>query len=285
MHYLEQLLEFHLIDVDGFSLSVYNLLIIVAIFFMAKLATHSLDLLIKKQLAKKGTIKLNEGRSQSITQIVKYIIYIIAFFFIIESIGVKLDLIIGIFAALGLGIGFALQDVFKDLISGVIILFEGNVTVGDILEVDGLIGTVKEVKLRTSLIRTRDGIFIVVPNSEIVNQKVINWSSNTKITRFKITVGVAYGSDVKKVKDLLLQSIDEHELITKRPNPDVIFKDFGDSALVFEVYFWTVETWQVEVIKSDLRFQIDELFRENEIQIPFPQRDVHPYSILESEYS
>ena len=121
-------------------------------------------------------------------------------------------------------------------------MFEGNVSVGDILEVDGLIGTVKEIKLRTSLIRTRDGIFIVVPNNRVVNEKVINWSTNTKITRFNVGVGVAYGSDVEKVKEFLLQSVKENEMISKRPNPIVFFNDFGDSALMFEVHFWVLDT-------------------------------------------
>jgi len=275
MNYFEHILEFKLIDIDGFSLSVYNLLIVLVIFLLIKGITHSVDLIIKRRLEKNGTVKLNEGRSSSIIQIFKYIIYIIGFFFIVQSLGIPLSPIFTVFAALGLGIGFALQDFFKDLISGIIILFEGNVTMGDILEVDGLVGTVKEVKLRTSVIRTRDGISIVVPNSRIVNEKVINWSTNNKITRFNVTVGVAYGSDVEKVKELLLQSANEQESISKRPTPAIIFNDFGDSALIFEVYFWTLDTWQIEIIKSDLRFKIEILFRENNIQIPFPQRDVH----------
>jgi small-conductance mechanosensitive channel len=273
MKYIEKVLEFELFDIGGFSISVYNLLLVVVIIFTVKGITHSLDLLVKKRLEKKGLS--DEGRSNSITQIIKYIIYIIGFFTIVQSLGINVDLILGVFAALGLGIGFALQDVFKDLISGVIILFEGNVSVGDILEVDGLIGTVKQIKLRTSLIRTRDGIFIVVPNNRVVNERVINWSTNTKITRFNISVGVAYGSDVTVVKELLLKSVENNAKVSNRPNSVVFFEDFGDSALMFELHFWVTDTWGIEVIRSDLRFEIDRLFRENDIRIPFPQRDVH----------
>jgi small-conductance mechanosensitive channel len=273
MKYIEQVLEFELFEIGGFSISVYNLLLVVIIFFAVKGITHSLDLLVKKRLEKKGLT--DEGRSSSITQILKYIVYVVGFFITVQSLGINVDLILGVFAALGLGIGFALQDVFKDLISGIIILFEGNVSVGDILEVDGLVGTVKEIKLRTSLIRTRDGIFIVVPNNRVVNEKVINWSTNTKITRFSISVGVAYGSDVEKVKELLLQSANENEQVSKRPIPMVFFHDFGDSALMFELHFWVLNTWSIEIIKSELRFSMDKLFRENNVQIPFPQRDVH----------
>ncbi len=273
MKYVKNVLEFKLFELDDFTLSVYNILLVIVVFFAVKGLTHSIDVFIKKRLEKKGIV--DEGRGHSLNQISKYIIYILGVFITIQSLGIKLDLIFGVFAALGLGIGFALQDVFKDLISGIIILFEGNVSVGDILEVDGLIGTVKHVKLRTSEIRTRDGIFIVVPNSRIVNKKVINWSTNNKITRFNVSVGVAYGTDVEKVKTLLLQSANEHELISKRPKPIVIFNDFGDSALQFEVHFWTEDTWKIEITQSDLRFKIDQLFRDNNIQIPFPQRDVH----------
>jgi|TARA_B110000116_G_scaffold218771_1_gene196422 small-conductance mechanosensitive channel len=275
MNYVEQILEFELFRIATFSLSVYNLFLVLIIYFAVKGINHSIDLFIKKRLERDGVNDFVEGRSKSLTQIFKYIIYILGFFIAINSLGIDMGFILGVFAALGLGIGFALQDVFKDLISGIIILFEGNVSVGDILEVDGLVGTVKEIKLRTSLVRTRDGIYIVVPNNRIVNEKVVNWSTNTKMTRFSVTVGVAYGSDVERVKELLLQSIEENEIISSRPSPMVYFKDFGDSALQFDLHYWLLDTWKTEIVKSDLRFTIDRLFRENNIQIPFPQRDVH----------
>ena len=275
MEIIKDILEFKLLELDKFTLSVYNLFIVLIIFFAAKGITHSIDILIKKRFEKEGATSLTEGRSKSITQIFKYIVYILGFFITNKSLGINIDLILGVFAALGLGVGFALQDVFKDIISGIIILFEGNVTVGDILEVDGLVGSVKEINLRTSLIRTRDGVYMVIPNSRVVNEKVINWTTNNKITRFNVTVGVAYGSDVEKVKALLLKSANENEMVSKRPSPSVFFNDFGDSALMFELYFWVTNTWEIEITKSDLRFTIDKLFRENGIQIPFPQRDVH----------
>jgi len=275
MNIVETILEFKLIDMKNFSLSVYNLLLVVIIFFAAKGIVYSLDTLIKKRLEKEGII--TEGKGSSLSQIFKYIIYVFSLLVILESLGIDVKLVFGIFATLGLGLGFALQDVFKDLISGIIILFEGNVSVGDILEVDGLVGTVKEVKLRTSLIRTRDGIYMVIPNSRVVNEKVINWSTHNKKTRFNIKVGVAYGSDVEKVKELLLEAAFEQTALLNRPSPVVVFKDFGDSALQFELYFWTESSWEIEPTKSNLRFDIDKKFRANNIQIPFPQRDVHVF--------
>jgi small-conductance mechanosensitive channel len=273
MKYIESILDFKLIELKGFNFTVTNLFVLVLIVVVAKLLLRSIELLIKKRLAKKKVV--DEGRSSSITQIFKYIIYVITVFIAIESIGIDISIIFGVFAALGLGIGFALQDVFKDLISGIIILFEGNVSPGDILEVEGLIGVVKKIKLRTSLIRTRDGVYIVIPNSKVVNEKVINWSTNTKITRFNVAVGVAYGSDIEKVRVLLIEAAQKNEMVANRPTPIVFFKAFGDSSLNFELHFWILDTWQTELVKSDLRFAIDKLFRENNIQIPFPQRDVH----------
>lgn len=273
MKYIEKVLEFELLDIGKYTLSVYNLLLVIIIFFAVKGITHTVDTVLKKRLANKGIT--DEGRSSSISQIVKYIVYILGFFLMVKSLGINIDLIIGVFAALGLGIGFALQDVFKDLISGIIILFEGNVSVGDILEVDGLTGSVKQIKLRTSLIRTRDGIFMVIPNSKIVNENVVNWSTDNRITRFSIEIGVAYGSDVEKVRGILLDCAKKSEMVSKRPSPVVFFNNFGDSSLEFELNFWVLDTWNIEPTKSDIRFDIDKAFRENNISIPFPQRVVH----------
>ena len=273
MKYIEKVLEFELLDIGKYTLSVYNLLLVIIIFFAVKGITHTVDTVLKKRLANKGIT--DEGRSSSISQIVKYIVYILGFFLMVKSLGINIDLIIGVFAALGLGIGFALQDVFKDLISGIIILFEGNVSVGDILEVDGLTGSVKQIKLRTSLIRTRDGIFMVIPNSKIVNENVVNWSTDNRITRFEIKIGVAYGSDVEKVREILLDCAKKSDMVSKRPSPVVFFTDFGDSSLEFDLNFWVLDTWNIEPTKSNIRFDIDKAFRENNISIPFPQRVVH----------
>jgi len=273
MKHIEEILSFKFLELGDFSLSVFNVLLVIAILVIVKIIIKSLEILINKKLSKEGGTQ--EGQGRSIVQIIKYIIYILASFIMIKSLGIDISIIGAFFATLGIGLGFALQDLFRDIISGIIILFERNVKVGDILEVDQLVGTVKEIKLRTSLLRTREGIYIVLPNSRILNDKVINWSANNKITRFSISVGVAYGSDVELVKSLLLKSVESHNKVSNRPTPNVIFNDFGDSALLFELWFWTTDTWIIEVTKSEIRFNINRLFKENNIQIPFPQRDVH----------
>ena len=271
--WLENILDFNLVDINKYQISVSDVLIIIIVFIVARFLIYGTDAIIKKRLSRKGII--DEGRSKSVSQIFRYIIYVISVFIAVESLGIDLSIIFGVFAALGLGIGFALQDVFKDLISGIVILFEGNVSVGDILEMDGLVGSVTEINLRTSQIKTLDGVYMVIPNSKIVNEKVINWSANNKISRFDVQVGVAYGSDVEKVKNILLQCAAENPKLSKSPEPQVFFNDFGDSALSFRLLFWIIDTWQTERVRSELRFAINAKFKEEGVQIPFPQRDVH----------
>ena len=172
--------------------------------------------------------------------------------------------------------GFGLQEAFRDFISGIILLFEGDVLIGDVVEMDnGIVAVVKKINLRTSKIRTRDGIVLIVPNSQLINERVINWSNSNKLTRFHVTVGVAYGSDVALVKQLLIDAAKELETISKHTVPFVRFVDFGNSSLDFEIHFWTEEVWRIEDAKSNLRFTIDQKFRENGVTIPFPQRDLH----------
>ncbi|MCB0402557.1 MAG: mechanosensitive ion channel [Flavobacteriales bacterium] len=271
--WFENILEFNLVDINNYKISVLDLLLILLIFAVARFLVSAVNTIIKNKLSKKGIIDV--GRAKSVSQIFRYIIYTISVIIAVESLGIDLSVIFGVFAALGLGIGFALQDVFKDLISGIVILFEGNVSVGDILEMDGLVGSVTQINMRTSQIKTLDGVYMVIPNSKIVNEKVINWSANNKISRFNVSVGVAYGTDVEKVRTILLACAAANPKVSKTPESQVFFNDFGDSSLVFQLLFWIEDTWQTELVKSELRFAINAKFKEEGIQIPFPQRDVH----------
>jgi len=148
------------------------------------------------------------------------------------------------------------------------------VEVGDILEVDGMVGRVKRIGVRTSLVESLSNITVIVPNSKLVGEKVINWSHFQNRVRYKVNIGVAYGSDTQLVKKLLLEVAIAHPKVMKRPAPFVRFADFGDSALDFELFFWSKEMAAIDDVKSDMRFEIDRLFREEKVEIPFPQRDV-----------
>ncbi len=218
--------------------------------------------------------EINVGAQFAINQLFRYLLYFLALLIILRTLGVSLTLVAGGTAALLLGVGLGLQQTFNDFFSGILLLFERSVEVGDVVEISGLVGTVKSIGLRTSQVQTRDNKTVIVPNSNLVVNKVENWSYNDEIARFTVNVGVAYGSDTQLVKDLLIQAAGNHPKILKYPKPFVRFSNFGNSSLDFEIHFWSMEFMQIEDVMSDLRFRIDALFREHHITIPFPQRDI-----------
>lgn len=218
-----------------------------------------------------------EGKIFAFVQISKYIVVVLALSFALNTVGIDLGLVWAGLAALLVGLGFGIQQTFNDLISGLILLIEGTVKVGDIIEIESVaVGKVISIGVRVSNVETRDGINIIVPNSKLVVDNVINWSGSDKAARFKVKVGVAYGSDTQLVKEKLLEITQKQEFVVQTPEkPLVIFKNFGDSALEFELLFWTYEIWNIEIVSSKMRFEIDAIFRENNIVIAFPQRDIH----------
>ena len=159
--------------------------------------------------------------------------------------------------------------------SGLILLFGGTVKVNDIVEFNNTVGRIIEIDFRTSKIKTRDGITIIVPNSKLVSDNVINWTTMDDLTRFHVKVGVAYGSDTELVRKILSEVSKKHPAVDQTLPVKVQFKNFGDSSLDFEVYFWARNSWEIEFVKSEMRFEIDQEFRKNNVKIPFPQRDVH----------
>ncbi len=214
-------------------------------------------------------------RRKTLFTIVKYLLWVIIIILSLETLGVKISVLIASSAALFVGIGLGLQEIFKDLISGIFLHFEKNLREGDIIESKGIVGEVKELGIRTTRIRTRDNIFMMVPNHQFITEPVINWSHSTANTRFSVEVGVAYGSDVGLVEKILLDCAIEHKLIVHNPKPFVRFLNFGNSSLDFQLFFWTENTFVVENIKSDIRFYIYKAFADNNISIPFPQQDVY----------
>lgn len=214
------------------------------------------------------------GRRYAIETFFKYFIY---FFAVVEALnlaGANLTPLLYGSAGLLVGVGIGIQQTFNDLASGIILLAEGSTDVGDVVQVGDLVGRVTRIGIRTSEILTRDNISIIVPNSRLVTEQVINWSTNEQPTRFSVDVGVAYASDVELVTRLLLQAAKEHPQILAEPAPRVQFREFGNSSLDFRLFFWTTELMPVEFIRSDLRYRILELFRQHDVEIPFPQRDL-----------
>jgi len=218
--------------------------------------------------------EIDEGSQFAINQLLKYVIYVIAIIFTLETLGINMTLILGGAAALLVGIGLGLQQTFNDFISGIVLLFERSISVGDVVSVGDQFGKVQRIGLRSSVVETRDNMTIVVPNSKLVNDVVNNWSHFNPTVRFSLEVGVAYGSDTALIKKLLLQAANGVGRVLFHPKPFIRFQNFGDSSLLFTVLFFTNENLYHEDIKSDIRFEIDRLFRENNILIPFPQRDI-----------
>jgi small-conductance mechanosensitive channel len=192
--------------------------------------------------------------------------------------GVNVTPFLAASAALLVGVGLALQELFQDVLGGIFIMLDKSLQAGDIIEVEGKVGRVVDIRLRTTRAVTRDDKIVIIPNHKFISDTVFNYTQNHKQTRETVSVGVAYGSDTALVKALLLKSLEKDSRILSRPKPFVLFEDFGDSALIFSVNFFVSDSFTDPVVKSDIRFRIDELFRKNNISIPFPQRDVHLYT-------
>ncbi len=269
---MKSILGYHLIEVGKYILTPYQIILAIIIIAATLIFLRGLKKIFLYRLAKKHDKKT----IATIFILTKYLVWVISIVTTLEVIGVNINYLIASSAALLVGMGLGIQQIFNDIVSGIFLLFEGNVRVGDVVQMsDDTVATVKEIKLRTSKVLTRDGVIIIVPNSKLLSENVINWTSIDEKTRFYVEVGVAYGSNVEKVTNILLKVAGEHTKIASKPKPFVRFHDFGDSALIFRIYFWTNETFTVRNIKSDLRYSIYKYFEDAGIQIPFPQQDIY----------
>lgn len=261
------------VHIHDYHLTIGDVIYIVLVFVTIRLLLEGLHYLLRK--ANKSDNPIEVGKRYTLVKLVSYFAYTVGVVMALQAVGVDITVLVVGSAGLLVGIGLGLQHLFNDIVSGFVVLFEGTMRVGDIIEIDGTIARVQQIDIRTSKIVTREGITILVPNSLITSNKVVNWSHSKITSRLSVNVGVAYGSDTAKVKALLLQAAAEHKMILKSPVPEVVFQDFGESSLDFQLRYWANKSWQMDQIKSDVRFRIDELFRENGVSIPFPQRDLH----------
>jgi small-conductance mechanosensitive channel len=223
--------------------------------------------------------RLDVGARASFVNIVIYSLWVFAIYTGINILGINLSSLAFMAGALGVGIGFGLQNIVNNFISGIILLFDPSIQVGDMVQVGDDFGTVNRINIRTTVVQTFDNASLIIPNSDMLSNKVTNWSFGDPKIRRHVDVGVAYGSDVKLVRKILLQIVADMPDIMDDPAPRVDFKDFGDSALIFRVRFWidSPDFWLVA--PTELRFRIDEEFRKNDIEIAFPQRDIHIRSV------
>ncbi len=272
MERFHELLDYVIFTYKNFVFTPKSVLVLIIAFII----TRTLLWLIKKIMFRKKDMDfVKRGNLNSVYQIITYTAWILTILIILESFGIKLTVLWAGSAALLVGVGLGLQSTFNDFVSGIILLFEGSIKVGDILEVDHDIIRIRKIGLRTSEATTRDDIVVIIPNSIITTNKVINWSHQSKRTRFKIKVGVAYGSDIDLVEKLLYESAVEHPEVEKDDMIRARFIDFGNSSLDFEVLFFSKNIFRIENVKSDIRKTINRKFIENKITIPFPQVDLH----------
>lgn len=220
----------------------------------------------------------DKAKFTTVFSFARWIIYLIVILVVFDSIGINVTAIFAASAALLIGVGLALQTLFQDIISGIFILIDQSVHVGDIIEIDGKVGRVEEIKLRTTRAVTIDNKVLVIPNHLYLENSLYNWTQNGSSTRESVSVGVAYGSDVQLVKKLLLQAASTHPNVLTEPEPTVVFTNFGESSLDFKIVFTINDSFKAQFPKSDIRFEIDRLFRENNVSIPFPQRDIHIFN-------
>ncbi len=221
----------------------------------------------------------------SIFKFIKYLVYVVVILFTMSAAGIDITILITASAALFVGLGLALQDIFQDIIGGIFIIVDKSLRVGDIVEVDGRVGKVFEIKLRTTRALTRDDKVIIIPNHKFISDIVYNYTQNHKTTRETLNVGVAYGSNVQLVTDILMDVVKNQRSVLKSPKPFVMFDDFGDSALLFSLNFYINDSFSVPRLKSELRYRIDADFRKNKVTIPFPQRDVHLFQPAPFQHS
>lgn len=271
MEKINSFLQFEILSIGEYKIRIFTIAVIFLVFILTKLTVW----LIKKALFRKRSDDFDQGNAYAIFQIIKYFIWVISIGLILDSVGVKVTVLIAGSAALLVGIGLGLQQTFNDIISGIILLSERSIKINDILEIDDDIVLIQKIGLRTSKGLNRDEISIIIPNSLITTNKVINWSHQTKKTRFRISVGVAYGSDVDLVLRLLRESALEHPEITESNQVEGRFTDFGNSSLDFQLLFFSENVFRIEKVKSEIRKIINRKFIENKINIPFPQMDIH----------
>lgn len=221
--------------------------------------------------------RVDHSAAAAIEKILFYILVVVVVLMSLQVVAIPLTIFTFLGGAVAIGLGFGAQNIFNNFISGLILMLERPVRLGDLVEVDDYLGRVEEIRYRCTRIRRNDGIDVLVPNSKLLEQNVTNWTLADRHIRAKITVGVVYGSDTARVRELLEKAAHEHERVLERPEPIVIFEDFGDNSLAFDIYFWADITSMMDLrmICSDLRFTIDRTFREAGITIAFPQRDVH----------
>jgi potassium-dependent mechanosensitive channel len=266
-------MELWVIDDHGVTvkkLIMALIILIIGLFFIKKI----ISLWIRRLLIR---AHMKETTTAAIEKIINYFTVFLIVLFALRVVNMPLTLFTFLGGAVAIGVGFGAQNLINNFISGFIIMAEQPIKIGDLIEIEGNFAMVEEIGARCTRIRTGGNVQILVPNSSFLEKNIINWTLSDKEVRAQITVGIIYGSPVREAERILLRVADEHNRVRKSPKPFVLFNDFGNNALIFDLYFWISMNRIMDrrIIESDIRFRIDELFREAGIVIAFPQQDVH----------
>ncbi len=268
-----RIIEHPLVHVNQRPLTIMSILLGIIILLVFVFISRGLRRVLKTRIFDKHQV--DEGVQLVILKLTHYLLVGLGIIIAVQSIGLNLTSLAVVFGLLSVGIGFGLQNVAANFVSGLIILFERPIKIGDRITIGEVWGDVVNISLRATLIRTIDNIAIIVPNSEFISSRVTNWSYRDPKVRVHIPVGVAYGSDVPLVINSLLEVGRNHPEVMDDPPPEVWFTEFANSSLNFELLVWTLDPKRRPEVISDLNKAIDEIFRRNHIQIPFPQQDIH----------
>jgi small-conductance mechanosensitive channel len=258
----------------GVKLSLLQIFILIALLVgVFWLSSRTKRFLFNRFLARSG---LDRALQHAIAQIVGYVVLIVGILVVLDNTGIHLGTLAVFAGAVGVGVGFGLQNIVSNFISGLVILAERPITIGDRVEVAGIVGQVERIRARSTVIRTNDNIAMIVPNTKFIDSPVTNWTYGDPRVRFRIPVGVAYGSDISKVCEALLAAGRENPNTLPEPAPSVFLEKFGDNSIDFELVVWSSEmSARPRRYRSDLNFAIEQKFREAGIEIAFPQRDLH----------
>ncbi|XQW86212.1 mechanosensitive ion channel family protein [Thalassotalea piscium] len=271
---LQSLINLTVLSIDGQPITLGSILLVPFILI--------LGIFLTKWLVKSLTGRLlSQHIDPNVIHLVQRIFYVVAIAIVtitlLDLINVPLTAFAFLSGAIAIGFGFGAQNIINNFISGWILMWEKPIRIGDFLEVDDAKGTVEQINTRSTRIRRVDGVHMLIPNSKLLENTVVNWTLVDRLMRTSVKVGVAYGSPARKVADVILQATQEQSEVLDDPKPTVIFEDFGDSALIFEVNFWINSKVEggLRVTRSNIRFRLDELFAEHNIVVAFPQQDVH----------
>lgn len=274
MEVVHKVLDFAIFPLGDRNLTVALILKLLLLFILVLGAEYVLRRFLMKRVLKRTAF--DASLQYAIARISGYLFILLGFYIALTAVGLNLSSLAVVAGAVGIGIGFGLQNIIHNFVSGIIILAERPIAMGDRIEVAGVAGTVTKIRLRSTEIITNDNISIIVPNSDFVTNPVTNWSHGDTRVQIRVPVGVAYGTEVERLKTALLEVAAENVNVLKTPEPKVFFEAFGDSALLFELGVWTsTMTHSPRRFRSELNFAIERKLRENKIEIPFPQRDLH----------